>query len=368
MDCISSWTRRAAKRWVLRTVVHGRRRDIGLGGLRLVPLAVARDKAAELRRVARQGGNPLEVRRKARAIVPTFTDAARRALQEHRSAWRNAKHASQWINTLTTYAFPILGERRGDEIETADVLKVLSPIWLSKPETARRVLQRIATVLSWAKAAGFREGENPTEGVEQGLPRQPNRKNHFEAMPYADVPGFVRRPRKSVGNERVGLAFELLVLTATRTNVVLQAQWHEVDWKKKVWTISADRMKVGQDHRVPLTPRVLKLLKRANAIGEGGLIFPGRSEIVPMSNMVFLMTLRRMGVDFTVHGFRSSFRDWAAERTYFPREVCEMALAHSIKDKTEAAYRRGDLFEKRRALMKCWGDYCYTGKAPRSWR
>ena len=324
----------------------------------MVSLAEAREKALEYRKLAREGGNPIELRRKAKATVPTFSDAARSALAQHKGAWRNEKHASQWINTLTTYAFPEMGEMRIDEIDTSAVLRVLTPIWLTKPETARRVRQRISTVLDWAKAAGFRSGDNPVEGVARGLPRQNDQKGHFDAIPFAKVPEFVRQLRTVTTSEFARLAFELLILTATRTNEVLKADWSEIDLDKAVWTIPATRMKAGREHRIPLTPRALELLRSAQSINDGSdLIFPGRRANTPMSNMVFLMLLRRMGATFTAHGFRSAFRDWASECTNFPREVCEMALAHSIKDRTEAAYRRGDLFDKRRQLLDSWNAY-----------
>jgi integrase len=347
-----------AKRWVLRTVVSGRRRDIGLGGLRLVSLAEAREKAIEYRKLAREGGNPLEARRRANVTVPTFADAARSALAQHKGAWRNEKHASQWINTLTTYVFPVMGETRVDEVDTPDVLRALSPIWLAKPETASRVRQRISTVLDWAKAAGFRTGDNPAAGVGKGLPRQPDRKKHFVAIAYAKVPKFIIDLKAVSASEFALLAFELLILTATRTNEVLGARWTEVNFEQNVWTIPASRMKAGRDHRVPLTSRTVNLFSKARASSDGkDFVFPGRAAKAPMSNMVFLMILRRMGAQFTAHGFRSAFRDWASECTNFPREVCEMALAHSIRDKTEAAYRRGDLFDKRRELMQAWDRY-----------
>lgn len=351
-----------AKRWVLRTLVHGKRRDIGLGGLRLVSLAEARDRAAEYRKIARDGGNPIEIRRRAKAVIPTFADAAQQAYDSHKGAWRNSKHTSQWINTLKTYAFPLIGETRIDHVETRDVMKVLTPIWLAKPETARRLKQRISTVLDWAKAAGFRSGDNPVEGVAKGLPRQPDRKNHFEAIPFDDVPGFVKKLREANASEYSRLAFELLILTAARTNEVLLAKWDEVDLDQNIWIIPAERMKAGKEHRVPLAPQAVTLLRRAKEISTSGFIFPGRRADVPMSNMVFLMMLRRMKFEFTAHGFRSAFRDWAAECTHFPREVCEMALAHTIKSKVEAAYRRGDLFEKRRELMKAWANFCRNEK------
>lgn len=347
-----------AKRWVLRTVVHGKRRDIGLGGLRLVSLAEARMKAHEYRRLAREGGDPIEARRQAKATVPTFAEAARSTLEQRRAGWKDEKHPSQWINTLTKYVFPVMGEKRVNQIETADVLRALSPIWLSKPETARRVRQRISTVLDWAKVAGYRSGDNPVEGVGRGLPRQNEKRGHFDAIPYVDVPQFVRKLSDVPTSEFARLGFEFLILTAARTSEVLKAQWTEVEFDNAVWTIPAARMKAGREHRVPLAPRALTLLRSAHEMRDGSeLIFPGRKVGEPMSNMIFLMMLRRLGASFTAHGFRSAFRDWASECTNFPRDVCEMALAHSIKDKTEAAYRRGDLFEKRRELMAAWDHY-----------
>jgi integrase len=347
-----------AKRWVLRTVIQGKRRDIGLGGLRLVSLAEARAKAHEYRKLAREGGNPVEARRKETAAVPTFAEAAVITLEQHRAGWRNKKHATQWLTSLRLHVFSVLGNKRVDQIETADVLRALSPIWLSKPETARRIRQRIATILNWAKAAGHRTGDNPVEGVEKGLPRQNERRNHFSAIPYEDVPMFVREIHKVPTSQYARLAFEFLILTAARTNEVLKARWAEIDFEKKIWIVPPDRMKAGREHRVPLSPRSIALLQSAHALNDGSsFVFPGRTLDAPMSNMVLLMILRRLQANFTVHGFRSAFRDWASECTNFPREVCEMALAHTIKDKTEAAYRRGDLFAKREALMAAWDEY-----------
>ena len=347
-----------AKRWILRTIVRGRgRTDIGLGGLSLNTLAEARDKAATLRKVAREGNDPIIERRRAIA-APTFEVAARKVHTEHSASWKNAKHADQWINTLEQYAFPVLGTRPVNLIDTPDVLKALSPIWLTKPETARRLRQRINVVLDWAKAAGFRTGDNPVAGVAKALPKQGNGVTHHAALPYTEVSAFVEKLRACDAGEPAKLAFEFLILTATRTSEVLLATWAEIDGD--TWIIPAGRMKAKREHRVPLPPRCVEILTRAKTLG-GDFIFPGRKGKA-LTNMVFLMTLRRMGIDITAHGFRSSFRDWASERTNFPREVCEMALAHTITDKTEAAYRRGDLFEKRRDLMTLWSTYATAKK------
>jgi integrase len=354
-----------AKRWALRIVIRGRRRDIGLGSFNLVSLAGAREKALQYRMIARAGGDPLLENRRAKIVVPTFAEAALTVHAEYGDGWENAKHRQQWISTLRDYAFPVIGNLRIDQIDTPDVLRVLSPIWLTKPETARRVKQRIRTVLDWAKPAGFRSGENPVDGVSKGLPRQPDRKQHHAALPYVEIPLFVDRLRSSDIGEATKLAFEFLILTAARTSEVLEAKWDEVNFEHAIWTVPARRMKARREHRVPLSPRCMEILARAKELaGANAYLFPGRSiKARPMSNMVFLMALRRMHVEVTSHGFRSAFRDWAAERTHFPREVCEMALAHTIKDKAEAAYRRGDLLERRRDLMVAWSAFAASEPA-----
>ncbi len=350
-----------AKRWNLRTVVQGKRRDIGLGGLSLVSLAEAREEAARMRKIARNGGNPLSDRQKSGVQIPTFKEAAKLVHKEHASTWKNEKHAAQWISTLKTYAFPFFGDRPVDQIETPEVLSALSKIWLTKPETARRVRQRIGTVLDWAKAAGHRSGDNPINGIAKGLPSQPKKQKHHAALPYAEVKSFISEVNNSAANESTRLAFEFLILTATRTSEVILAEWSEIDLEEKAWTIPAERMKAGNIFRVPLSERCIEILKRAKDISSNGpYVFPGQSEEKPLSTMVFLMMIRRMGKDITAHGFRSSFRDWAAERTNFSREVCEMALAHTVSNKVEAAYLRGDLFDKRCQLMDTWAAFVST--------
>lgn len=353
-----------AKRWVLRTIVRGRRCDMGLGSVQLVSLADAREAAAHFRRSARAGGDPIAERRSQRIIVPTFEGAARTVHTQHSAAWRNGKHNDQWLNTLRDYVFPVFGGRPVNEISTADVLRALEPIWLAKPETARRVRQRIKTVLDWAKASGFRSGDNPVEGVVKGLPRRQATKKHHAAMPYAAVPEFVVLVSESLDGS-VSLAFRFLILTASRTSEVLQARWCEIDFDGGAWAIPGSRMKSGRDHRVPLSQACLAILHEARRLAcDSELVFPGSSLSRPLSNMAFLMLLRRMHISVTVHGFRSSFRDWSSETTNFSRAVCEMALAHAIGDKTEAAYRRGDLFEKRRKLMQAWSDFCVSKMNP----
>ncbi len=351
------------KKWILRTVVQGRRTDIGLGGVSTTTLATARKKASEMREIARDGGNPLEERRKARSNAPTFKEAAIQVHVEHSKTWKNEKHAAQWISTLKQYAFPLFGERPVDQIDTPEVLNALSIIWLEKPETARRVRQRIGTVLDWAKAAGHRSGDNPIIGIAKGLPKQPKKQSHHAALPYPEVSTFITDLRQTDANESTRLAFEFLILTATRTSEVILAEWSEIDFEKKAWTIPGNRMKAGRKYRIPLTPRCIEILKRAQELSDRGLfVFPSQSGKKPLSTMVFLMMIRRMEKDITAHGFRSTFRDWSAEKTNFSREVCEMALAHTVSDKVEAAYLRGDLFDKRRQLMDTWANYATAGK------
>jgi integrase len=353
-----------AKRWVLRTVVMGKRRDIGLGGLLLVSLAEAREEAARLRKIARQHGDPLAERRKEKRLVPTFEQAAREVHKIHLPSWKNVKHAQQWINTLEDYVFPIFGGLRVDQVDTPEVLKALSPIWLKKPETARRVRQRIKTVFDWAKAAGFRSGDNPVDGISKVLPKQSDTQAHHAALPYAEIPTFIRTLFKTDASKTAQLAFEFLILTATRTNEVINATWDEIDLKEKTWTIPGNRMKTKREHRIPLSRHCIEILKEVRKLSMDNLsIFPNLLTGKPLSNMVFLMLLRRMKQDVTAHGFRSSFRDWASERTNIPHDVCEAALAHSLKDKTEAAYKRTDLFDKHRELMESWAAFATKTKA-----
>jgi integrase len=350
--------RSGAKRWLLRTVIKGKRCDIGLGGLAAVSLAQAREDAAKMRHIARAGGDPLLERRKERQTIPTFEVAARQFHTDHSKAFRNTKHSNQWIDSLDTYVFPSFGARRVDQIESADVLKVLSPIWLTIPETARRIRQRMKAVFDWAKAAGFRSGDNPVDGISKVLPKHNTTQKHFAALPHGQVPTFVQRLQEYEGIS-TRLAFEFLILTAARTGEVLKSRWSEFDLEAKTWTVPADRMKAKREHRVPLSPRCLEILKDAKKIADGsGVVFPGSKAKMPLSNMAFNMALRHMKqTQCTPHGFRSSFRDWAEEKTNFPRSVTEAALAHVVEDKVEAAYRRTDLFEKRRKLMDAWAGF-----------
>lgn len=348
-----------AKRWLLRIVVMGKRRDIGLGGLATVGLAEARQQATKMRGVARDGGDPLEERLSKRRVLPTFEKAAYETHTNLKPSWKNPKHGDQWINTLKQYVFPVMGSKPVNLITSADVLAALTPIWQAKAETARRILQRINAVMHWAKAKGYTAGDNPTEGVRQALPKvKPSRKHHA-FLPYEDVPAFLKKLKSSGEPSASKLALEFAILTGARTNEVLGMTWQEVDLRKRLWNVPAARMKPGVDHRVPLSRRCSAILKSARALGNTSpYVFPGEKKGRPLSNMTFLMTLRRMRLKVTGHGFRTSLRVWAAEQTNFPPRVAEAAISHKIKDKAEAAYNRTDLLEKRREMMNLWADYC----------
>lgn len=339
------------RRWLQRIVVHGRRRDIGLGSVDLVSLAEVREKALRLRKIAREGGDPLAEKR-ALAAIPTFEQAARTVHAGRK--FKNAKHGAQWIKTLETYAFKHIGAMRIDVVDSPDVLRVLEPIWNEKPETASRVRQRIGVVMNWAKAKKYRTGENPVAGVKDALPERERTRGHFTALPYAEISTFIEELRAAEGT--AARALEFAVLTASRTGEVLYAKPEEIDLQAGIWTVPAERMKAKRTHRVPLAPRAIEILK---AQPGGKFLFGGDA---PLSNMAMLALLARMGRDVTVHGFRSTFKDWASELTSFPNIVSEMALAHTIGDKTEAAYRRGELFEKRKKLMLEWARYCAMPK------
>lgn len=350
-----------ASRWMLRVQSNKQRHDVGLGSTKLVTLAEARDSAHEVRRRARQGLHPVAARRGDRAGVPTFEAVSRSVHAAHLKTWRNGKHTAQWLTTLEGYAFPVIGDVPVNKVETGDVLKVLAPIWNSKPETARRVMQRVRTVLDHATAAGHRSGENPCRVAVIGLPKQSRAVKHFSALPYADLPAFLIKLRAGGTAETVKLALELLILTAARSGEVRGAVRSEFDTDAMLWTIPPERMKAEREHVVPLSPRAVEIIKRALlAAPPSPLLFPSRHPKKPLSDMTLTMVLRRMQVDATAHGFRSTFRDWCSEETNFPSEVSEMALAHTVSNKVEAAYRRGKLLEKRRALMDAWAQFALS--------
>jgi len=347
--------------WVLRAQYGGKRRDIGLGALRSVSLGDAREAAYQIRRQIARGLDPVAERRRERQVMPNFRDAAKLVHDEHKASWKNGKHQNQWLSTLETYAFPKLGDRLVSDIGAPDIRDVLAPIWLSKPETARRVRQRIGTVLDWACVKGFRQSEAPLRALSKGLPRQPKKDGHFAAMTYADVPKFLTRlrERESIGR----LALEALILTAARSGEIRFALWPEIDLTERLWSIPAERMKMNRPHVVPLSPEAIDVFGRATRYraASSDLVFPGQKLKKPLSDMTLLKILRDMEVKVTVHGFRSAFRDWVAEQTDYSGEVAEAALAHAVSNKVEAAYRRTDFLAKRRELMRDWGRYCLGG-------
>lgn len=365
-----------ARSWVYRFMLNGKSRDIGLGsaGPAGLSLAAARDARDALRVKVKAGIDPLEQRaleaaqalaaaKAAKVAQVTFCDVAKSYIAANEDSWRNPKHRQQWRNTLATYVYPEIGNMPVGEIETSHVLRILEPIWKTKSETASRIRGRIETVLDSAKARGYRQGENPARWrghLAQILPaRTKLSRGHHKAMPYAEIPAFVRalHAREAVA----ALALEFTILTAARSGEVIGATWEEVDLENTIWKVPAERMKAAKEHRVPLSPRCLEILESVKTLGSAYL-FPGaRGD--KLSGMAMAMLIRRMKVDATVHGFRSAFRDWAAERTNYAHEVAEMALAHTIGNAVERAYRRGDLFDKRLRLMDDWAAFCASDGA-----
>ena len=342
--------------WIQRLVIRGRRRELGLGAAGLVSLADARELALVNRKLARSGGDPLADKRRVQG-VPTFAEAARRVLEQKQGGWRGRWHAQNWWRSMERYAFPRIGSRPVSEVNTADVLEILTPIWHVKAETARAVRQRIRSVLEWAIAMDLRN-DNPCDRVLPVLGPQNDIVTHRLALPHKDVAAAIGTVRASASAApAIKLAFELLVLTAARSGEVRLATWDEMDVAGRVWTIAATRMKAKREHRVPLCRRAVEILAAARTLGDGNpLVFPMRSG-KPISATTLPKMLQYHRIAAVAHGFRSSFRDWAAEETDHPREVIEAALAHVVQNKVEAAYARSDLFERRRRLMNDWSAY-----------
>lgn len=356
-----------ARSWILRTRVGGAVRDIGFGGYPGVTVAMAREAAREARAQITQGGDPIKERRErqdalkaAHGLRLTFSEAARQFLTDKEAEWRNVKHRQQWENTISTYADPVIGQLSVKDIDLAHVLQILRPIWKTKNETASRLRGRIENILDWAKVHGYRGGENPARwkgSLDKVLPTPSKTRlvRHHAALPYPEVGRFMADLRARSG--MAALALEFCILTAARSGEVRGATWSEIDLQKGEWIVPASRMKAAKEHHIPLSPRALEILRQVPVGTKGDVIFKA-----PLGGMLSDMTLgavlKRMSIDVTVHGFRSTFRDWAGETTSFPREVIEHALAHRLKDKAEAAYARGTLILKRRKLMEAWGAFC----------
>jgi integrase len=360
----------ANRSWLFKYQLEGQRREMGLGPLKDRSLAEARAKARELRQGLLDGVDPLLAKQRAReerlaaraeqAKAITFKECAELCVASHAKGWKSAKHTRQWLASVADHAFPTLGHLAVGDITTAHIVKVLEPIWTTKPETASRVRGRIERILDWAKVRDYRDGENPARWrghLAELFPAKGKvrKVKHHAAMAYASVPAFMAalRERDSVAAR----ATEFTVLTAARTGETINAKWSEFDLKAATWTVPGDKMKAGKDHRVPLAPRAVAIVKDMAAKRRGDLVFPGQGG-APLWDQTLAQVTKQVGGDATTHGFRSSFRDWAAEQTNYPNHVVEAALAHAIGDKVEAAYRRGDLFEKRRRLMQTWADYC----------
>jgi integrase len=357
------------KGWLYRYKAHGKVREMGLGPVRDVSLAEAREAAREARRLRRTGMDPIDAKRERKALASleaakamTFAQCAAAYIENHRASWTNLKHAAQWEATLRTYAYPVFGNLPVSAIDTALVTRVLDPIWTAKPETANRLRGRIESVLDFAKVRGHRAGENPARWkghLDNTFPAKTKLRKvkHHAALPYAEIGTFIADLRLREGG--AAAALEFAILTAARTAEVIGARWSEIDMQTGVWTIPAERMKARVEHRVPLSQQAAAVLRRVHDAKVNDVVFSGQKAGRPLSNMALLMMLRRMGrEDLTAHGFRSTFRDWAAERTGVAPEVAEACLAHTLTNKVEAAYRRSDLFDRRRTLIQHWGTFC----------
>lgn len=371
-------TTSGAKSWLFCYRFNGRSREMGLGSENQVSLAEARIRMQEARKILANKQDPLEIKKKAEAKARleaakniTFKECATAYIDAHKNGWRNDKTAQQWPRFFEKYVYTVIGHLPVDEIDLNLVLRILEPIWTKKTETADRLRSRIERILDWAKVRGYREGENPARwrGHLSNLlanPSKIHKVKHHKAMPHIEVGNFMERLKQQPGMDARVLAFT--ILTAVRTNEATQAHWEEIDLEKKLWVLSAERTKTGKEHRVPLSDEAIRVLHHAAHVAGldktqkySGWVFPSSKGHKAISNMAMLMLLRRMErKDITVHGFRSTFRDWTAERTNYPREVAEAALAHVVENKVEAAYLRSDLFDKRRKLMDAWARHCTT--------
>lgn len=361
--------RNGARSWIFRFMLNGRARDMGLGSAQQISLADARKQAEQYRRLRSLGIDPIEARDGERlqetidaARLMTFEQCARSYIAAHRPSWKNDKYAAQWDSSLATHVYPVLGKLPVQNVDTTLILQVLEPIWPIITETASRIRGRMEAILDWATARGHRSGDNPARwrGHLQNLlptPSKIHQVKHHSALPYSDIADFMGRLRSRGGT--AARVLEFTILTAARRGEVLGAKWSEIDLERQVWTVPASRMKAGREHRVPLSSSAVRLLESLAGGKPHDLIFPSRAKARPLSDMAVAELLQRMDrTDITAHGFRSTFRDWIAECTTFPREVAESALAHTLTNKAEAAYWRGDMLEKRRRLMEAWARYC----------
>ena len=344
-----------AKKWLQRYTFQGRRREIGLGSAKIVSVATARRNAHQNLVLVSEGIDPIEDK-KQDSIIPKFEVAARKVHEDNRPTWRNPKHAAQFITTLETYAFPVIGNMSVKEINSSHILRILSPIWVTKAETAKRVRQRLSTVFKYCIAQQWRTDDPANIVIVEALPNPKRKVQHRKSISYNDVSGFIETVSKSSAGLSTKLGLEFLILTATRSGEVRKARWDEVNGS--IWTIPAERMKAGVAHRIPLPSRCIKILEEAKTISQGsGYIFEGTKPNKPLSENTFNKLMKELGLEVHAHGFRTSFRTWTQEKTNYPREIAEAALAHSLRDKAEAAYARSDLLEKRAEMMEAWAQF-----------
>ena len=350
-----------AKRWMQRLVVQGRRRDIGLGSVNIVSLDDAREIAFRFRRIARSGGDPIAERRKAIGSTLTFKEATLKVHSLTLPTWNNEKHAKQWLSSMENHAFPYIGNIAIGSITSTDIMTVLSKIWVDKPDTAKKIRQRLQLVVKWARAQGHFTGEDPIEIAEAALPKVKQPNNHFKSVPFDSLPSIFDQIEQSSLFPSTKLALKFLLLTACRTTEVRESTWDEIDFENKLWRIPAKRMKMNSPHNIPLSDGAMAVLKKAQHLrNDNPLIFPSPLSNRALSSNALLHALqKRLKIDATIHGMRSTFKDWVAETTNYPNEVSEMALAHSISNQTEAAYRRGELLGKRRSMMQDWSDFVH---------
>lgn len=356
-----------SRKWVLRFTIDGKRREMGLGSYPDVGLSKARELASEYRKQVKDGIDPIEARKNCIEEIPSFAVCAKRFIEAHQASWKNMKHRQQWVNTIQSYANPVIGDKPIDTISTADILLILREIWTTKTETAKRLQGRLENILDYASAHGYLTKANPARWrghLDKLLPKPTRIKKiaHHPAMPYEEVAAFMHLLEGHRSTSSKALA--VLIHTATRSSEVLKATWDEIDLEASIWTIPSERMKAGREHRIPLSKQCRIIFHDLPRISGNPYVFPGNKAGCPLSNMSLLQLMRGMGFgvngehgDYVPHGFRSSFRDWSGEVSSFPRDVAEMALAHTIGNKVEAAYRRGDLFEKRCEMMQAWSDY-----------
>ena len=344
-----------AKKWLQRYTFQGRRREIGLGSAKIVSVATARKNAHQNLVLVSEGIDPIEDK-KQDSIIPKFEVAARKVYEDNRPTWRNAKHAAQFITTLETYAFPVIGSMSVKEINSSHILKILSPIWVTKAETAKRVRQRLSTVFKYCVAQQWRTDDPADIAIAKALPYLKKKVQHRKSISYNDVSDFIETVSNSSAGLSTKLGLEFLILTATRSGEVRNARWNEVNGS--IWTIPAERMKAGVAHRIPLPSRCIEILEEAQKISSGsGFIFEGTKPNRPLSENTFNKLMKELGLEVHAHGFRTSFRTWTQEKTNYPREIAEAALAHSLRDKAEAAYARSDLLEKRAEMMEAWAQF-----------